>query len=225
MFLPSDRRLLSAAVLAAVLAVSCSVTPPGERTVSVAAAGCGDGFDTTVAGVVVGHDLVVTVAHGVAQADAIVVTRNGVTFAGTVVGLDSRTDLALVSVPGVGGDEIVPGEITPGRTVTIAGGLASGDLGAVVTRTATIRIERVLGTDRVERAGIELAAGATVGDSGAGVFDDEGRLLGVLFAVNDDGSEAVWATAVSEVVELLEAPRARWICDPSRSRLVPGDQP
>ena len=227
MFLPSRYRppSLPVLVLAAVLVTSCSVSSPQERTVSVAAAGCGDGYDTTVAGAVVDRDLVVTVAHGVAQADAIVVGRQGLTFGATVVVLDLRSDLALLSVPGIGGDEIVAGRTASGEAVTIVGGLASGDLDAVVTRTATIRIEEVLGTDRVERAGIELSARARVGDSGAGVFDDEGALVGVVFAVNDDGSDVVWATAASEVTDLFHAPRARWGCDPSRSRLAPVDQP
>lgn len=182
--------------------------------------GCGDAFDGVVAGLAVGGDLVVTVAHAVIQADLLVVRAHGDEGNGVVVALDRRTDLALLEVGGLDSAPAELGEARIDDRVTLVGGLAAGDIPATVRRVLDIRIEEVLGTDRVIRRGLELSAEAEVGDSGSGVFGSGGELLGVVFAVDSDGSGTAWATAASELTRLLEAPRTGWVCDPARSRLV-----
>lgn len=197
---------------------------PAERVVAIDVSGCGDAFDGRVGGVVVADERVVTVAHGLAQADGISVGWAGQTRVGEVVGYDSRTDLAVVAVPGLEATRVEFGQPASGDRLTLVGGLASGDVDATVDRVLTIRIEEVLGTERVERAGLKLGVVAEIGDSGAGLFDRAGRLGGVVFAVNDDGSAIGWATAASEVATLLGQSPEPWGCDPGRSRLVRLDQ-
>ena len=190
----------------------------------IAYTGCGDAFDGQVAAIVVGPDLAVTVAHAVAQAATVEVGSAGTTYPGRVVAYDSRTDLALVAAPGLDADPVEIGIPAAGSDVRMVGGLASGDLPLAVVDTPTIRIEEVLGSDRVERAGVKLAGNAAVGDSGAGLFDAGGALVGVVFAVSDDGSGEVWASASSEITALLSQAEGDWQCDAARSRLVAPDQ-
>lgn len=207
-------------VFLAMTVAGCGRGAPADRVVVIEASGCGDAFDSRVGGVVVADEKVVTVAHGLAQAEDIVVDWGGRTFHGEVVGYDARTDLALVAVMGLDAFDVEFGRPASGDVVTLVGGLVSGDVEATVDQVMTIRIEEVLGTERVERAGLELRVAAEIGDSGAGLFDTEGRLAGVLFAVNDDGAEVGWATAAGEVSALLSGPTEVWDCDPARSKLV-----
>lgn len=202
---------------------ACGDVEPSSRAVVVHASGCGDAFDTSAAGIVVAPERVVTVAHAVGQGDDVSVEWSEAVFAARVVGYDARTDLAAVEVPGLNMTPVLFNEARAAAAVDVIGGLASGDLAATVTDILTIRIQEVLGTERVTREGLKLAVPAAVGDSGAGVFDDKGRLVGVLFAVNDDGSSIGWATAASEVEALMDRDLEEWRCDPSRSRLVAQD--
>lgn len=202
---------------------SCGDVTPVSRAVTVEVSGCGDAFDTSVAGVVVAPERVVTVAHGVSQADDVSVVWSEAEFVAHVVGYDPRADLALVAVPGLNMTPVPFAEARPAARVDVIGGLASGHVAATVKDVATIRIEEVLGTERVSRQGLELEVQAAVGDSGASVFDEKGRLVGVLFAVNDDGSDVGWATAATEVEALMGSEPEDWRCDPFRSRLVVQD--
>lgn len=199
---------------------SCGDVEPSDRAVTVEVSGCGDAFETSAAGIVVAPERVVTVAHAVSQGDAVSVSWSQAEFAAHVVGYDARTDLAVVAVPGLNMTPVPLAAAHPTASVSVVGGLASGTLTATVTEVLTIRIQEVLGTERVSRKGLELAVSAAVGDSGAGVFDEEGRLVGVLFAVNDDGSSVGWATAATEVEALMSRDPEEWRCDPSRSRLI-----
>lgn len=186
----------------------------------IAFTGCGDAFGGEVAAVVVGPELVVTVAHGLAQADTLEVAWDQTGYQGSVVAYSSRSDLALVDVSGLDADPVDFGVPVAGSEVRMVGGLASNQLPLTVDDTPTIRIEEVLGTDRVEREGVKLFGDAADGDSGAGLFDAHDALVGVVFAVSDDGSGEVWATAASEINALLADGDGEWRCDPARSRLV-----
>ena len=186
--------------------------------------GCGDGFGGEVAAIVVGPGLALTVAHGVARADALDVRRGDTTYPGRVVAFSSRTDLALVAAIGLEGNPVALGVPAAGSEVRMVGGLTTEASPLVVEDTPTIRIEEVLGSERVERAGLKLIGDAADGDSGAGVFDGSDELVGVVFAVSDGGSGEVWATAASEIAALLAGGDGEWLCDPARSRLVQAGQ-
>jgi S1-C subfamily serine protease len=211
-------------VFIGVVLASCGGISPHERAAVITHAGCGDGFDGEVAAMVVGPELAVTVAHGVAQADSIEVHWGDARLPARVVAYSSRTDLALVAAPGLEADPVAFGAPKTGSEVRMVGGLASGALPLVVEGTPTIRIEEVLGTDRVEREGVELAGEAADGDSGAGLFDRGDALVGLVFAVSDDGSGEVWATASSEIIALMAETERDWRCDAARSRLVDAGQ-
>lgn len=203
-----------AAAVAFLLAAGCA-TSAVSFPVEVRFAGCGHAFAGSVAGVVVGPELVATVAHGVIQGDEFRVGE----LSGTVVSLDRRTDLALIEVAGLDGVPVRLAGVSAGDAVSIEGGLSSGNTVAEVASTPTIRVEEVLGTRRVERKGIELHAQLDEGDSGAGVFDAQHRLVGILFAVNDERDGVAWAVAAAEVESLMKADHGAWECVPGDSRL------
>ncbi|HVR31237.1 MAG TPA: trypsin-like peptidase domain-containing protein [Acidimicrobiia bacterium] len=213
-------RWLSVAIAAALL-IGCGSPDAASRSVVLTVAGCGDAFDSEVAGVVVAVDRVLTVAHAVVQADTIEVAAPQGAFSGRVVAVDRRTDLALLAVDGLVAEEVVFGAASPGDRVAVRG-LVSGEVEGEVVEVVDIGIEEALGTNRVERHGLRLRAGLVVGDSGAGVYAEDGALVGLVFAVNEDGSETAWATSAREIEELLRAGEAMWTCDPGRSRLVSG---
>lgn len=203
-----------AATVAFLLVTGCATTGTSSP-VEVTFTGCGDAFSGAVAGVVVGPDLVATVAHGVIQGDEFRVGD----LRGTVAALDRGTDLALIEVAGLDRVPVRFASATAGDEVSIEGGLSSGRTDAEVVSTPMIRIEEVLGTTRVERRGLELRAQLDEGDSGAGVFDFQHRLVGIVFAVNDERDGVAWAVAAAEVESLLSTDPESWECVPGDSRL------
>ena len=217
---------LSVATLAVVLlATSCgvSVVPPEERTVTISTAGCGYATEAVSSGVVVGDGLVLTAAHGVRGSSAVEVTALGGTARpATVVGLDMRRDLALLSVPGLGAPALALANAAAGDVGRIVGASASGTIPYLIRRAVDITIDRIGGEGGHERIGYELEATSRTGDSGAGAYDDQGRLIGIVFATSDDGTGATWITASSEVGGFLtDDLTGPWVCDPDESRIVP----
>ncbi len=143
---------------------------------------------------------VVTARHLVADADAVLVrTIDGVERRARVVGTDARTDLALLEVEGA---ELKPS--TLGRSTDLAVGdtllaignpyglghsLAVGVLGSRGRRIATDN-----GQARVEF--LQLAAPLNPGNSGGPIFDQGGRVVGVLTGTHAQGQAIAFAVPV-----------------------------
>jgi S1-C subfamily serine protease len=213
---------------------------PAQRAAVIVTAGCGAANPTTGSGVAVGDGLVLTAAHVVAGSSLVRVAARPpsdgpVDLPGleaqlepaTVVAFDRRLDLALLAT---GPDPDLsalshpsPGLAEAGDRGTIVGGATSGDVPFVVTDRTTIEIDEVRGTGRARRRAYVLAAATAPGDSGAGLFDVEGRLVGLLFAESAGRDGRSWATAGDELDRFLsdrgEAEQHR--CNPDRSRLEP----
>ncbi len=195
---------------------------PAARATHIATTGCGLAADRTGSGIAVGDGLVLTVAHLVAQADDLSLTVGEVgPAAAAVVAIDRRRDLALLrlepnGIPDVElANEVAAG--TEGRIVASA----SGTIDFTVADVVRIEIEEVLGTARHRRLGYELDVEIATGDSGAGAYDDTGRLIGVVFARATTPGTA-WITSAAEIADFLEAGRRKTssiACDPDRSRL------
>jgi S1-C subfamily serine protease len=165
-------------------------------------------------------------------------SRAGV--AATVVAYDTLRDLALVHFePGrdgaVGSDHRAVDEpqgppifevLSEGDAGVIVGASTSGRVDFVVADTTTIEIDEVRGSRRSRRSGYLLRATTRPGDSGSGLYDLHGRLVGLLFAVSTDDRGRSWATAADEITEFLDHRPLdrRFACDPERSRLVERDR-
>ena len=195
---------------------------PSGRAVTLEIGGCGDASSTVGSGVLFDDGVVVTAAHLVVQGDGIDVSfEDGTTASGTVLALDLHKDLAWVSVgrTGVGRAAVIGSSV--GDTGEVVGGATSGTVPYVVVQVADLSIEEVLGGPRTSRAGYELHAATAGGDSGAGVYGPQGRLVGMVFAISSEGG-STWVTASREIVAFVEGSdpdTAPHECDPASSKI------
>ncbi len=186
-------------------------TPPAPDTdaidraraaaVAVTATGCG--LDAVGSGVVVG-DGVVTNAHVVAGSESVVViTPDNAELAARVVAFDPLRDLAYLEVEGLDAEPLGIAEPAGGReTIAIARSDETDEvvfevIPLTISRTIRIFISDIYGDGRHERAGMELRGEIGPGDSGAGIVDGRGDLVGVVFSASRrDGDVAYGVSAV-----------------------------
>ena len=220
--------LLFTLVIIIALALASCTSPqparPAERAVRVDVDACGAASGTTGSGVALGDGRVLTVAHTLARgSDPRVTDASGRTHDAALVAIDLVNDLALLDAPDLHIDmPPVFALATVDTTGLIYGAAASGTVGYHVTRVVNLTTEHVLGSDQARRMGYELDADTERGDSGAGVYNEADRLVGIVFAVSTDQS-STWATASSVVEQfLVRAGRGSWQCDPAQSRVVDG---
>ncbi len=195
---------------------------PAARAVRIETTGCGFAPDRTGSGIAVGDGLVLTVAHLVARADDISVTLGDAgPVDAAVATADLELDLAILRVHENGVPPVATSSAGRGDDGRIVGGAASGTVPFEVTDVVRISIEEILGNERHKRLGYELAAVTTTGDSGAGAYDNENRLVGIVFATSDDGA-TTWITSSGEIEAFLAAhdPESAAIpCNEAASRL------
>ena len=217
-------------VLMGITAAGCGNQPPTSRAVSIATTACGHASLTNGVGVVVADGLVLVAAHVVIGATDITVSVDGEsgddeadeTLPATIVRLDPRTDLALLAVDGVTAEAVELGFADVGDTVTIIEGRsAAASVQVDVVRVVEIRIEEVRSTKRSSRSGYEIDHRVDLGDSGAGVFDDDGRLVGVVFGrIQGDGDRSFVVDA-NEIDEILYSqPDSSFVCDATQNKVV-----
>jgi S1-C subfamily serine protease len=199
--------LLSAALLAVVLLVTSDDPALTGRPAIVPLRVTSGGEIAT--GFAVGPDRVVTVAHLVDGAvqeggpDRVVRVRRA--RAG-VLRVDRRSDLALLSVRGIGGRSPVLAGVGAGdevRVLRLRGGRSSPL--SVRVRRAIVAHVRAPGAERaVTRPALELGARVRAGDSGAPVVSGSGALAGVIFAASSGREDTAYAVDASAVSRLLE---------------------
>jgi hypothetical protein len=167
-------------------------------------------------GFAVGGDTIVTVAHVVGGTVALHGRRAYGTVAvqghpARVLRLDRRTDLALLSVPGLASHG---GLATRGVDIDAAG---AGDrlhllrLRSRRTSSLSVRVRRAIVAHvrtagsplAVTRPALELATRVAPGDSGAPVFSSSGALAGVVFATSSSREGTAYAVDASAVARLL----------------------
>ena len=225
-------RVVAVALVGALVTAACSsatvqTVPPGDRAVELATTGCGYAAGRTGSGTAIGDGLIVTVAHLVVQADAITVTVGGVDRGpAAVIGIDRRRDLAALRLSGSALPAVETAQASTGTTGTIVGGAVSGNVDFAVKSAVEVSIEEVLGTTRHKRRGYQLDAGTARGDSGAGAYDEAGRLIGIVFAYSED-PRVTWVTSSREVVDFLtevESTDTAFACNPEQSRLDAADR-
>ena len=186
------------------------LTRATAATVRVTARGCGarhDGSGVTIAG-----GLVLTNAHVVAGSDQVQVRRpDGAVRSGRVVSFDPDRDLALVEVSDLGQQPLPLGTARPGDEGAVIGYPG----GQPDPRAAAVRVQQrraAVGQDihqrtETSREILFLAAALRQGDSGAPVIDDEGRVVGLVFAISPDHATTAYALDRTEIDAILVAPR------------------
>lgn len=185
----------------------------------VSTTACGATSHTAGVGIVIGNGLILTAAHVVVGAQSItLVGKEQQTHVADVVVLDKARDLALLWSEGVVASPIVLGHAVandvlsvplPNRQTTTA----------IVTRPVVIHIDDVRATTRSERVGYELRSNLISGDSGAGLFDDDGHLVGVFFTRSLE-RDVVFAVGATEIEAMLGAIHKNYECDVDASQLV-----
>ena len=99
-----------------------------------------------------------------------------------VVGIDARTDLALVAI--LGPHRCVPRWIETGQVDAVAGPVQvvspDGAVDTELVRSLALRVDDISNDTIDERQALELDIVVDEGDSGSPVVDDDGDLLGVV---------------------------------------------
>ncbi len=195
---------------------------PADRAVRIDSPGCGLASDTFGSGIIIGEKRVLTVAHTVARAsDPSVTDSSGAVHSAQLVAIDLANDLALLEVDDLGFVRPTFGIADDTTTGLIHRAPNSGTAGYKVIRRVNVMIEEVLGTQSHQRPGYEVAATTERGDSGAGVYDQDHRLVGIVFAVSAERA-TTWVTASSVIEQFLAASAGKEAdlrCDPTRSQI------
>jgi S1-C subfamily serine protease len=179
-------------------------------TVRVTARGCGVRYDGS--GVTIAGGLVLTNAHVVAGSERVEVRRpDGAVRSGRVVAFDPKRDLALLEIADLEQRPLPLGQARAGDEVAVIGYPG----GQPDPRVAAVRVQQrraALGKDihqqaETERQVLFLSAALRQGDSGAPVIDDEGHVVGLVFAVSPDRPTSAYALDRTEIDAMLVAPR------------------
>ncbi|MEM7338833.1 MAG: trypsin-like peptidase domain-containing protein [Actinomycetota bacterium] len=194
------------------------------RAVAIETGTCGAANPADGTGIALGTDVVLTAAHVVASGGPITIRSTDGEREADVAAYDPRRDLALLT-PRPPLTAVPPPppmlDLAEGQAGTIA--LAAGSVPASVVTVTIVEIDDVRATTRSRRRGYIVDARTVPGNSGAGFYDDHGRLAGVVFAVSSEDADRSWVTAASEVDAFLSdtATRGSFRCDPEASRLAP----
>ena len=187
------------------------VSRVSASTVTVEGVACQ--YERQGSGFAVAADLVVTNAHVVAGQTRTTVTRpDGHRLRAQVAVFDPARDLALLAVPGLGQAPLPLGTAKVGTTAAVFGH-PGGQRPLRVSPAAIRQRVNALGHDLyavsiTRRAVYVLAAALAPGDSGGGLVDPDGQVVGVAFAISPDSPTTAYALATSELRHVLDAERA-----------------
>lgn len=158
---------------------------------------------------------VVTNAHVVAGVDAPEVREpDGTAHPATPVLFDPGLDLAVLRIPGPVGPplELAPGPAERGDGAAVLGYPEGGGLSAAPAAVRA-RLEAVgrdiYGRGRVRREVYELQAAVRPGNSGGPFVDEDGTVLGVVFAASTTDPGIGYALASTEVDPLVDRAEGR----------------
>lgn len=137
-------------------------------------------------GVVIREDgYIITNNHVVSGASSIKVTMSDDTeYSATVVGGDSRSDIAVLKIEATGLTPAVIGNsdnLAVGQTV-LAVGNPLGVLGGTVTNGIVSALNREMNVDGILMTLIQTNAAVSPGNSGGGLFSENGELVGIVNA-------------------------------------------
>lgn len=216
---------LLAALLCALLATSCAAATqsPQDRAVQLETAACGHASRTSGGAVIAGEELIIAAAHVVAGASEVTATGSFGELPAEVVAFDPRSDLALLQVDGLAATPVTIAAARSGDQVVVVRSGETAELSATIVRRVEVRIEAVRSTERISRFGYELDQRVDRGDSGSGVYNAAGELVGIVFGRSFAGGDRSFVVRDQEMQQLLEADRSTsWRCDPAQHRVVSG---
>ena len=137
-------------------------------------------------GVILSEDGTIVTNHHVIEGatDITVRLRNGATYAATLVGSDRENDIAVLKISAENLTYATFGEsaaLKVGQTVVVIGN-PLGALGGSVTHGIISALDRDIKIDDVTMRLLQTDAAINSGNSGGGMFDLDGRLVGIVNA-------------------------------------------
>ena len=186
--------VVASAALACLGSAGCDddAPPAAAHDVEVRASGCSL-RDDIASGIVVADGYVLTVAHALRGATDVSVDG----AAGTVVAVDPRLDAAIVAAPTTGSAAVTADRVHVGAAHV-------GGRPVTVERVVVADVEEPRDDTTYRRRALVLAGEVERGDSGSGVFDLDGSLLGMVFASSRGDRGVAYAVAVSELRPFVE---------------------
>ncbi len=161
-------------------------------------------------GVIISQDgYIVTNNHVVEGADSITVkTMDGVEYPAQLIGTDAQTDIAVIKIDATdlqpaefgNSDEIQVGQ------AAIAIGNPLGSLGGTVTTGIISAVGREITIDNETMTLLQTDAAINPGNSGGGLFDVNGKLIGIVNAKQaETGIEGLgFAIPISDVTGVID---------------------
>ncbi|QDP96924.1 MarP family serine protease [Microlunatus elymi] len=155
-------------------------------------------------------DRVVTNAHVVAGSDRIVVQERGVGDVHTarLIAFDPRRDVAVLKVDGLDAAALsTAGRLARGDSAVLTGYPGNGpytQTPARVRQTLSAAGLDIYGRHLTERDIYSLRAEVRPGDSGGPLFDDQGKVAGMVFARSTSDPDTGYALTLSEVKPVLK---------------------
>jgi S1-C subfamily serine protease len=204
--------VVAAAVVGVLLAVGCSGdggdrVDPADAVVDIRATGCRR-TSTRAVGMVIADDLLATVAHAVAgESEITVSTPDGRQLPGQVAAIDTALDAALIRVDGLDLAPLPRERFDGNEDVS----LWTADDGVVhsapveIRRRATVRTTDIYREGEHLRPGLELRADVEAGDSGGGLVDSDGELLGLVWATSRRTDDRAWALPIEALDPMVAA--------------------
>ncbi|MEG2377511.1 MAG: trypsin-like peptidase domain-containing protein, partial [Clostridia bacterium] len=137
-------------------------------------------------GVIISADgYIATNNHVVANANKVTVrTRDGKEYKAKIIGTDERTDLAVIKIEAKGLNAAQYGtskDIIVGQPV-VAIGNPLGELGGTVTDGIISALDREVEVEEQKMTLLQTSAAVNPGNSGGGLFDGDGKLIGIVNA-------------------------------------------
>jgi S1-C subfamily serine protease len=160
-------------------------------------------------GFIVSPERVITNAHVVAGVTEPVVTLSNtkIQLAGKVIAIDRKKDVAVIYVPGLNGSKLTfMGPATPNEIGFVVGYPNGGSL-----RTSAVSVSsefESIGTDidgngEIKRDVIVFGGDVRPGNSGGPLLNEQGQVLGLVFAADAENKNTGYALAPSEIAKLV----------------------
>lgn len=173
------------------------------------AASCGRGLEGS--GFVFAPERVMTNAHVVAGVSSPTVFMAGAHrgFQGKIVYFDPKLDIAILDVPGLKARPLPIGiSVHNGQDVAVVGYPNDGNLSAVPGRVRNVLVARghdIYGEGTVLRQVISLRASIQPGNSGGPVLNDQGQVVGIVFAASADTADTGYAMTMKLTAPAIAA--------------------
>jgi serine protease Do len=187
----TDGNNLSVSEVSALVAPSVVVITTEEMVTTGGWYGQSQVVSGAGSGVVMSADgYIMTCAHVISGASHITVTIGETNYDATVIGTDSESDIAVIKIDASGLTPAVMGDsdgLAVGEQV-VAVGNPLGELGGTVTEGIVSALNRDVVVEDQEMNLIQTSASVSPGNSGGGLFNMAGELIGIVNAKSSDTS-------------------------------------